>query len=173
MSQRRLWHHRGRETESTENSMNRDPTTRVPLFLPMHGCKQVDEAFVSSYSAACSESVRSRGDTLNIIDTSACNDNARDNKSANNWSGERKRSLLHSRWSGIVDDRYLVCLMNRGRARRNARNRTRKHSVLAPYRSAKYSVAQTIISVFATVVVVQLRFVRSSRVISRGFRGQT
>jgi len=33
--------------------------------------------------------------------------------------------------------------MNRGRARRNARNRTRKHSVLAPYRSAKYSVAQT------------------------------
>lgn len=55
---------------------------------------------------------------------------------------ERDRfSIVGDRGLSMIDTWIILCRMNRGKARRNARDRTRKHSVLALYRFAKYNVA--------------------------------
>lgn len=73
-----------------------------------------------SCTATCSESVRSRGDTLNIIDTSVCNDNARadddnDNDEEYELNREPKREIGRSFVVGLtmIDSRDTLCRIDR------------------------------------------------------------
>lgn len=130
------------------------------------------------YSAACSESVRSRGDTLNIIDMRVCNDSARATTRARTADPKRERgrsSIVGDRGSSSMIDTWVLFVVSIAVELVETREITRG---IIPYslRIVSLNIALrklTIISVFATAVAVQLRSVRSSRVISRGFRDRT